>query len=114
MHTGNPSPTGARLVVTAGSILLFNEDVPIGGQAILTINGNCMPEEFSVLISNTGSNTVRQTVTVNTGCDSNGIPLGATFGAVDFAGFTCQDSTSKNCFTNAEFKTCAVNEGQYR
>ena len=111
VQTGLPSPTGARVVVTTGANILFNGDIPIGGEAVLSNNGACMPDEFNVLISDPGSNQVKQTITVNTGCSANGVPLGTTFGAVDFAGYTCQDGTGGNCFADAEFKACAMNTG---
>jgi hypothetical protein len=99
------------MVVATGSSVLFAGDVPINGEVIITNKGDCVPDEFTVLISATGSSQVIQLVSVNTRCTMSGIPLGAAFGAVEFTGYTCQNGSSSNCWTTAHFQACAINEG---
>ena len=111
VQTGTLDPQGSRVVVTSGGSIIFNGDIPLNGEAIITNGGQCVPEEFTVLISNVGSNQVKQTVEVNTGCNQNGVELGTTFGGVDFSGYTCQNGESENCLTDVAFETCAINEG---
>ena len=104
---------GARVVVQSGTLILFDENVNSGEDAVVTDNGECLPEEFVVTILEPGTSVLKQTVNVDTRCDSrsSGIILLDSLGSLDFSGYTCESDDIHNCFVDVDFKACAENEG---
>lgn len=106
----------ARFVVTAGdnmNNIFFNGIRDLGGVIhISDVDGGCLPDTFTVTVFSTdGSNTVLQTQTIDASCDGTGyLTLMATYGSLDFVGYSCDATDVHDCFVDVLFEANACNK----
>ena len=92
----------------AGSVL-FNEIVGPGGRVSVFNNLLCIEDTLYINVFTTTGN---QRMTLRTDCTSGaGLPLAQPVGALDFVGFTCDNTLEIDCFSNVVLDTCAINQG---
>jgi hypothetical protein len=107
--------SAARFVVTAGDDMnnvFFNDIRQLDGLLLIEDDdGGCLPETLTVTVFSTdGSNTVLQTQTIDAACDGTGyLTLTTSYGAVDFVGYSCDETDVHNCLVDVLFKANTCN-----
>lgn len=106
-------PETARVLAKRpdGSVF-FESEVEEGSVIDISDGGACLPDELELSIVDIESrSTVFQTVSLSNTCGENGALISESFGAVEFAGFSCSDGSGESCLVDVEFETCVANEG---
>lgn len=92
----------AELSITSNGITYFSGRVQADDNIIIERNGECLPSTFETTVSTTDGE-VSQSVLIDSSC-SVGPTLLDTFGAFEFAGYTCGDGIPHICYIDVEYE----------
>jgi len=102
--------TAASVVFQSDGSTFFSGTVQAGDDIVVSNNMECLPSEFQVTVAIDGQ--ASQEVTIDASCGSMGmVTLLETFGAFEFAGYTCSDGEPHNCYVNVEFEVATSATG---
>ncbi|KAL7567993.1 hypothetical protein ACA910_004579 [Epithemia clementina (nom. ined.)] len=111
VQTGSMSPLGGTLQVSRDASFsdnIFFRTVTPGIDIRILDGSRCIPDTLYIRIIAEGT----QTITLDTACTTgNGLDLGKAVGALDFVGFSCDDGSAKDCFSDVLLTTCPINQG---
>ena len=99
----------AFVTITEGSTNYFSREIEVGNDIVISNNGECIPDVLEATVSTGGSTT--QTVTLDSRCSGGSATLLDTYGAFEFAGYTCSDDIPHNCYIDVEFNIFTQNIG---
>jgi len=100
----------ATIIIRGGGVTLFNGAVVLGQDVILQNGGECISSVLEVTVTPMGETDPSQSLLIASSC-SGSIPLLEDFGALQFAGYTCQDGIAHNCYQMVEYNITTSNVG---
>ena len=89
----------------------FEDTVGPASIVVLSLGDECLPECMDVSVVSTSDPTSNQTFTLDTSCITRELLLKESYGAVDFVGYSCNSTTSSNCFQEITYFVDACNDG---
>jgi hypothetical protein len=112
-----PGPDDSSILVIANaeapSQILYNGPVSIGDEVVVgSRDGSCIPDnKLLVAVSPLTEDDVTQMSTIDSSCDGRELSLMKSYGALDFTGYSCDESDVHNCYEDVVYNLTVCNVG---
>eukprot|EP00934_Nitzschia_sp_Nitz4_P007215 Nitzschia sp. Nitz4//scaffold66_size103028//76674//79817//NITZ4_004508-RA/size103028-processed-gene-0.123-mRNA-1//-1//CDS//3329556380//7205//frame0 len=108
-------PSNAILQITdlddAGTVL-FSGSVALGTEIQISgLSGECLPDSFAVSVTDEGTGELSQILALESWCGVDGLSLRDSSGAIDFMGYSCDETDVHNCFIDVLYDFDSCNTG---